>query len=339
MIVYSEKYLEHSLELHPENSMRLKAVVELLTRKSVFEKIPLVKPARAEREDILRVHIEEHYDLIKRISEKGGGSIDADTYVTEKSFETAMLAAGGVMSCIDGCMEGYEHSFALVRPPGHHAESNRAMGFCLFNNAAVGAKYAMDEYGMKKIFILDWDVHHGNGTQEIFYSSPEVLYVSLHQHPLYPGTGHVDEVGSGNGAGYNINIPLPPGTCDSSYLEAFDGIVMPVLRQFDPELVIVSAGYDAHHDDPLGGMNLSSSCYYEMTKRLAGASKKIVLALEGGYDLTALAKSVFATLAALFDLEKGELERFSPENEKVTKYAESKIRAVKNNISRYWKVT
>lgn len=337
MIIYSERYLEHNLEYHPENSNRLKAVMKLLTKKDVFEKVPLVEPTYAKKEDILKVHTLEHFELIKRLSEEGEGMIEADTYVNSKSFDTALLSAGGVISCVDKYFEGYKYSFALIRPPGHHAESDRSTGFCLFNNIAVGAKYAMEKYNLKKIFVLDYDVHHGNGTQEIFYSSKNVLYLSLHQHLLYPGTGSVEEMGRGEGIGYTINIPLPPKTCDKSYLRVFDEIVIPVMKEFRPELIFVSAGYDAHHDDPLGGMCLSSKCYYEIAKKLKlGTKAGIVFGLEGGYNINALANSVFATLAALFELGEEPAEMPLEENERITSYISSKIETIKERFSNYW---
>ncbi len=337
MIIYSERYLEHDLEHHPENSNRLKAVMRLLTKKDVFEKVPLVEPAYAKKEDILRVHALEHFEFIKHLSEKGDAMIDADTYVNSKSFDTALLSAGGIMSCVDKYFEGYDYSFALVRPPGHHAESSRSLGFCLFNNVAVGAKYALEKYGIKKIFILDFDVHHGNGTQEIFYSSKNVLYLSLHQHLLYPGTGSIEETGRGEGRGYTINIPLPPKTCDKSYLRVFDEIVMPVMKEFQPEVTFVSAGYDAHYSDPLGGMCLSSKCYYEIAKKLKLCTKAgIIFGLEGGYNVDALANSVFATLAALFELGEESTEAPLEENERITSYVSSKIEAIKEHLLNYW---
>lgn len=337
MIIYSERYLEHNMEYHPENSQRLKAVMKLLTKKDVFEKVPLLEPTYAEKEDMLRVHTPEHFEFIKHLSEKGESTIGADTYITSKSFDVAMLSAGGIISCVDKYFEGYKYSFALVRPPGHHAESNRSMGFCLFNNIAVGAKYAMEKYGLKRIFILDYDVHHGNGTQEIFYSSKNALYLSLHQYPLYPGTGSMGEIGEGEGRGYTINVPLPPKTCDKSYLKVFDEIAIPLIKEFQPELIFASAGYDAHYSDPLGGMRLSSRCYYEIAKKLKLSTKAgIIFGLEGGYNIDALAGSVFATLTALFELGEEPLEMPIEENEKVTSYVNSRISAVKKQLSSYW---
>lgn len=342
MIVYSKKYLEHNQESHPENSRRLKSVMDTLTRKDVFEKLPLIEPGYAVLEDILRVHTREHFEAMKKLSDTGEGTIGADTYVTEKSFDTAMLSAGGILTCVDKYFEGHRYSFALNRPPGHHAETDRAMGFCIFNNIAVGAGYAMEKYGIRKVAIFDFDVHHGNGTQEIFYTSPDVIYISIHQHPLYPGTGSIDETGEGEGEGYTINIPLPPNTCDTSYLTAVKEIVLPVVDQFNPEIIFVSAGYDGHFKDPLGGMNLTSRGYFEVVKTLKQEFKNtgIISGLEGGYNLTALANSIYASLGALFDIDidigMDGLEEPIKESENISSYVSSKICSVKRGLSRYW---
>jgi acetoin utilization deacetylase AcuC-like enzyme len=329
MIVYSEKYLEHNDKYHPENNRRLKYIMNLLTRKDVFEKVPLVEPIPAKREDILRVHTPEHFEFIRDFS---GDMIDADTYVTSKSYETAMLAAGGVITCVDHC-RNYRYTFALVRPPGHHAESERAMGFCLFNNLAVGVRYAEARYKFKKIFILDFDLHHGNGTQEIIQSDSNVLFVSLHQYPFYPGTGGVGEIEKNI-----INIPLPPGTCDSSYLRAIERIVFPVMREFNPEITFVSAGYDGHYKDPLGGMNLTTTTYYEIARRIVQSKVRTVFVLEGGYSLDALAKSVYATMIPLYELGDEPLEEPLSEEKKVTEYIESRLKVIAEKVSEYWTI-
>jgi acetoin utilization deacetylase AcuC-like enzyme len=333
MIVYSERYQEHDMRNHPENSLRLKAIMRLLTKEDVFEKVPLVEPSPASREDVLRAHFPEHLEAVKRLAEEGGGTIGMDTYVTPGSYEIALLSAGGVLTCVDKYFEGYEGSYALVRPPGHHAERHQAMGFCLFNNIATGAYYALEKYGLKRVMVLDFDVHHGNGTQDIFYSDPRVFYISLHQYPHYPGTGGIEENGEGRGRGHNLNIPLPPRTCDKSYLKAVEEVVIPVMNSFKPELVLVSAGYDTHHTDPLGGMNLSHGCYYTLTRRLMrSTSAGIIFCLEGGYNLDALAKGVYATMAALFNLGESEFEEPRVEDEGVTKYVDSRIAILKEKF-------
>ncbi len=335
MIIYSEKYLEHNQEYHPENNRRLKTAMNFLTREDVFERVPLMEPKAAGMEDVLRAHSRGYYESMEGLSHEGSSMLDADTYVNENSFSVALLAAGGVMTCVDKALEGYEASFAMVRPPGHHATRDKAMGFCIFNNAAIGVRYAMEKHGLERICVLDYDVHHGNGTQEIFYSDPRALYISMHQYPLYPGTGSAEEVGEGNGEGYTINMPLPPMVCDGSYLRVFREIAMPILEQFDPQLVIVSAGYDSHRLDPLGGMNLSTRCYYEISKELKERRYKLVFTLEGGYNLDALAHSIHATLAPLFDIPV-ELEESTSEDGRVASYVDSKMTASKRELSKYW---
>ena len=336
MIVYSEEYLKHDREYHPENKNRLRSTMGLLTREDVFEKVPMSVPKTASDDDILKVHTPEHLEIIKDASQKGG-LIDVDTYLSQGSFEIAMLAAGGVMSCVDMHKEGHNCNFAMVRPPGHHAEPKRAMGFCLFNNVAIGAKYAMDEYQFERIFILDYDAHHGNGTEKIFYESDNVLFFSLHQHPLYPGTGAIEDIGAGDGTGYNINIPLPPGISDESYLRAINEIALPVLKEFDPDLIFVSAGYDAHYADPLGGMLLSAKCYYEISNTLNEQDAGVTFTLEGGYNLEALARSVYATIAPFYDIEM-DFEESKAEDAAVTRYTDSKLIVAKKIISEYWDV-
>ncbi len=333
MIVYSEKFKEHDQEYHPENNNRLLGIMRHLTRMDVFEEVPLFEPQPAGREDLLRVHSLEHVEKIRKLSEMGDANIGMDTYLTFNSYNTAKLSAGGVLTCVDKFFEGYRHSFALIRPPGHHAERDKAMGFCLFNNVAVAARYASAKYGVEKIAIIDIDVHHGNGTQEIFYSDPDVFYISLHQFPHYPGTGGIDETGIGRGAGYTLNVPLPPKTRDRSFLRAVDEVVIPAIRRYKPEIVLVSAGYDAHHSDPLGGLELSHSCYYEVSRRLMDNAPGLIHALEGGYNLESLPKSVYATLMPLFDLKGEPPEPPMDENPAVTRYIDRRIDAIKDKFN------
>lgn len=336
MIIYTEEYLLHDSEYHPENKNRLRSVMNFLTKMDVFEKMPMVEPRRAGDRDILRVHTDEHLNLIKA-ADREGGLIDADTYLSKGSFEIAMLAAGGAMTCVDLFLEGYKYNFAMIRPPGHHAEPDRPMGFCLFNNVAIGAKYAIDEHQVERIFVLDFDVHHGNGTQKIFYSSDDVLFFSLHQHPLYPGSGMVEEIGTGKGEGYTINIPLPAGIRDASYLRVINEIAAPIIKEFDPQLIFVSAGYDGHFSDPLGGMALSKDCYYEISRALKQSNAGIIFSLEGGYNLQALAESVYSSIAPFIDVEM-ECKEPQPEDETITNYVDSKIIAAKKRLHEYWSV-
>jgi acetoin utilization deacetylase AcuC-like enzyme len=236
--------------------------------------------------------------LAQAAPEQGYVYLDADTPMAPGSYRAALQAVGGTLAAIDAVMDGrVANAFCAVRPPGHHAEPSRAMGFCLFNNVAVGARYVQQRYGLARVLIVDWDVHHGNGTQAAFYNDPTVLYVSLHQYPWYPGTGSVEEVGTGPGEGYTLNLPMPAGGGDDEYLTAFDLRIRPVVRDFAPDFVLISAGFDAHRDDPLAMMAVTEVGYRTMTAFVKAwaadtARGRVVSCLEGGYNLSALADSV-----------------------------------------------
>ncbi len=217
----------------------------------------------------------------------------------------ALLAAGGVFNAIDRVVADLDSAFCLIRPPGHHALREKGMGFCVFNNVALGARYAQNKHGLKKVLIVDWDVHHGNGTQEAFWHDPSVLYFSLHRYPHYPGTGSIEEIGGGEGRGYTVNIPLPPRCGDSDYIYIFKEVLLPIAKEFKPDITFVSAGFDAHQDDPLGGMNLTSQSYGALTSLAKEFSKRIVSCLEGGYNLKALRESVLAHLDSLASRPEG----------------------------------
>jgi acetoin utilization deacetylase AcuC-like enzyme len=299
--LYSQKFLLHRPPAgHPERPERLASLVEYLQQTGVWQKLTHVQPSPANEEDILAVHSREHYMMVKEICERGGGMLDeGDTHAVRESFDAALLAAGAVTAAIDAVLtKKVDAAFCAVRPPGHHAERDRAMGFCLFNNVAVGARYAQRAHRIERVAILDWDVHHGNGTQHIFEEDPTVFYISLHQYPFYPGTGARDERGIGDGEGFTLNIPLPAGTGEARYLEAFDGEIVPALQQFRPSLLIISAGFDAHKDDPLGGMRLTEESFAKMTEKVTGVAPTVSV-LEGGYNLHALARSVAAHLMAM----------------------------------------
>ena len=265
------------------------------------------EPKNVERKWLLDVHSEEHLNLIESNRSKQHIFLDADTYMNDQSHKAALLAAGSLIKAVDCVMkDGFDNAFCAVRPPGHHAERNRPMGFCLFNNAAVGAVYARAAYGLDRICILDWDVHHGNGTQDIFYEDPDVLYVSTHQDPLYPGTGNASETGSGNAVGSNLNFPLPPRTSQDEFIALFEGRIASEILKFKPDLIIVSAGFDAHQDDPLSDMCMSSTGFAKLTRIVKDVaatvcSSRLISTLEGGYNLTALAESVHLHLSELLN--------------------------------------
>jgi acetoin utilization deacetylase AcuC-like enzyme len=304
-VVYDDTFLLHDHPGHPENAARLRAITEKLAGDPALRGLPASPAADADPEALRAVHTDRHILGVERTARGGGGWLDGDTYCTAQSYDVALRAAGAAMRATAMVMQGEAHNaFALVRPPGHHATPSQAMGFCLFNNAAVAARSAQRLHGAAKVAVVDIDVHHGNGTQDVFYDDPSVLYCSLHQWPLYPGTGLQRETGEGRGEGGTVNVPLPPGTDGERWLHAFESRVAPALAEHRPDLIVVSAGYDAHAADPLAELRLTTDTYAQVAARLAAIAGELcggrtVWVLEGGYDLDALAASVGATLQSL----------------------------------------
>jgi acetoin utilization deacetylase AcuC-like enzyme len=283
---------------HPERPSRLDAVLAGLADVGLPDGGRSLPRRAATREELERVHPARYLDALERFCADGGGSIDADTAASAESWEAAVHAAGAGIAAVEAIDAGEGTSaFLAVRPPGHHAVPARAMGFCLLNNLAVTA--ATLKARGERVAIVDWDAHHGNGTQDAFYDDPDVLYVSMHEWPLYPGSGWLDETGSGAGVGATLNVPFPAGTTGDHYLETLDTIVAPIVEQFRPTWVLVSAGYDAHRADPLTGLALSAGDYVDITARVCAYAPRSVLFLEGGYDLEALRRSVAATASTL----------------------------------------
>lgn len=302
-------YLRHPASLlhdtgpHPENASRIEAIEAALADEGWLGLDVLEAPA-AEREWLERVHDPRLVEAIERFCGEGGGAIDHDTLVVPESWDAALRAAGAAAGAAEQLLAG-EGGFAFcgLRPPGHHAESARAMGFCLFNNAAVAAAHARSACGAERVLILDWDVHHGNGTAEIFDSRDDVLYASIHQSPLYPGTGAASDIGSGSGRGATINLPVPPGSGGPEFTGLVEHVVVPVGRSFRPDLIVISAGYDAHAADPLANCRVETAGYATMAASVRDLASElgvpVLVCLEGGYDPGALAESVVATIAAL----------------------------------------
>jgi acetoin utilization deacetylase AcuC-like enzyme len=302
ILIHTDRFAEHQTPPgHPERPERAE-VMDAVAARWRERGTEIVAPRTATTEQLVRVH---DRDYLRRISETSlkATQLDPDTYTSPESQEIALLAAGAAIDAVERVMaESHRATVAMVRPPGHHAERNRAMGFCLYNNVAVAAAHARAQ-GAAKVAIVDYDVHHGNGTQHIFETDPHVLYISTHQYPYYPGTGAADEVGRQAGLGFTVNVPLEVGAVDEDYQLAFSRVVLPVLRQFEPDLILVSAGFDAHEHDPLGGMRLSTAAFGAMTLELRAVAEeccrgRIASVTEGGYDLQALAASLDAVIAA-----------------------------------------
>ena len=295
--------LEHDTGSHPENAGRLRAI-EAALEAAGWPGLERVEAPAASREQLHRVHAPEHVDAIEAFCARGGGMIDMDTRAGERSFEAALHAAGGAAWAAERLLAG-EERFAVcaLRPPGHHAERDRAMGFCLFNNVAVAAAHALEACGADRVLVLDWDVHHGNGTEAIFAASRDVLYISIHQWPLYPGTGAAEYEGEPGAEGFTINLPVPPGSGSDEFLALVEHIVVPVGREYRPDLVAISAGYDAHRDDPLADCQVDDDGYADMAAAIrdlaAELDAPVLVCLEGGYDPAALGRSVVATVDAL----------------------------------------
>jgi acetoin utilization deacetylase AcuC-like enzyme len=296
--------LEHDTGSHPENPDRIRAI-EAALEANEWRGLEVLEAPAASAEQILRVHPQSHIAAIQSLSESGGGHVDPDTVCSPRSYEAALRSAGAATSAVDRLIgdEATRFAFCGLRPPGHHAERARAMGFCLFNNVAIGVAHALAEHGVERALVLDWDVHHGNGTQDVFYDSGQVLFASIHQSPLYPGTGDPSERGHGAGDGLTVNLPVAPGAGPDEFLAIVQTVIATLAREFEPGLIAVSAGYDAHAADPLADCMLDEAAYADMAASVrdlaAELEAPVLVCLEGGYALAALAASVDATIAAL----------------------------------------
>jgi acetoin utilization deacetylase AcuC-like enzyme len=308
--VFHERFLEHDTGAgHPERPDRLRAISSHLKEQKLWTEMQHLFIDPATEDSALRVHTQSHLRFIRDSCNNGRKILDdGDTHVSAGSYEIALLATGGALAAVDAVMQGtLTNAFCAVRPPGHHAERQRVMGFCLLNNIAIAARYAQNVYRIRRVAIVDWDVHHGNGTQEIFYDDPSVLFISTHQYPLWPGTGSRNEQGSGQGKGFTMNIPMPPGAGETEYLVAFRKEIVPMLDGFRPELILISAGFDAHTEDPLASINLTEDSFAKLTAIIIERAKfncsgRVVSLLEGGYNLRALAASVEKHLRILIDV-------------------------------------
>jgi acetoin utilization deacetylase AcuC-like enzyme len=298
-------FLEHDTGRHVETADRLRAVSAHLEKSGLLGRCQIGVFEPMGEAEIAVLHDPQQIALAKRTAERGGGMLDPDTVVSPQSYKVALSAAGACAAAVDAVLTGKDKTaLCLVRPPGHHATPNRSMGFCLFNNVALAAQRARQRYGLKRILIVDWDVHHGNGTQDIFYSDPEVFFLSVHRWPFYPGTGAKDETGTGPGLGYTLNVPLRFGTSRKEYHAAFNQALAKAADVIRPELVLISAGFDAHAEDPIGSLGLQTEDFGELTKAVMDVARthaqgRIVSCLEGGYNTRRLAESVGVHLEQL----------------------------------------
>jgi acetoin utilization deacetylase AcuC-like enzyme len=304
-VVEDGRHRAHVYPGHPERPDRVDAIRTHLSSVPVLRDLPRLAIDALDDDALLRVHDQQHLDRVAALCAAGGGHFDADTYATSFSDVAARVAAGGAVRAVDAVVgEGHHAAFAVVRPPGHHATAGRAMGFCLYNNVAVAVQHARATLGIARAAIVDIDVHHGNGSEATFWNDPAVLYTSLHQYPFYPGTGALSDRGGPEAAGLTVNVPLPAGTSARSWLQGFDEAVVPALRTFEPELVVVSCGFDAHRDDPLAELLLETQTFAAVAERLVSLTSlpfagSTVWVLEGGYDLDALTGSSQAVLDVL----------------------------------------
>jgi acetoin utilization deacetylase AcuC-like enzyme len=336
-IVTDRSYLKHFAgRAHPERAERVAAMIEMA---ETLERpnLRMLAPRPATLEEIALCHDRDYIEAVARSASVARFDFDPDTHTCPDSYATALLSAGGVLTAAEAVIDGAEdNAFAIVRPPGHHARPSRAMGFCFFNNVAIAARWLVEVRGLERVMIVDWDLHHGNGTQEIFYESAQVLYASTHQYPHYPGTGSLHEMGAGAGAGFTVNAPMPAEFGDDEYLRFFDEFILPIGRKFRPQFVIVSAGFDCHFRDPLGDMRVTESGFAAMTRRVKELAAeccegRMIAALEGGYDLEALVNSGRAVIEEL-GREADEPIAMARGGERVTPIIERAARGV----GKYW---
>jgi len=342
-LVYDTVYLDHETGNHPEKASRLSHTYNVLKKAGVLENLLMIKPRPAGTDEVALVHNEEYINKVRDFSNRGGGSFGSDNSGSSGTYEAAIYAAGGTLTAIEAVLgKQVESVFALVRPPGHHATQGQAMGFCFFNNVAIGARYAVKRYGLRRVLVIDWDEHHGNGTEQIFYSDPSVLYFSVHRDWSFPATGLADRTGQGSGEGYNINVPLPRRSGDADYEYVFRQILVPVAEAYRPELVLVSAGMDCHAKDPIGQMSVTSGGFLKLAEMACEiacdcCNGALVAVLEGGYNLNALAEGVFAVIHTLNRWEK-QKTRALESNLPVKNTVKGVVNNVKAIQKKYWPV-
>jgi len=332
-IVYSKEFAKHNNPGHPENAKRLEIMLDNIKKANFSDKIEFIKPDILPENKLYDIHSKKMINQIKEISAVEDSWIDLDTYVCKNDFETARLAAGGLLKLCENVLNNKaENAYGLVRPPGHHATMKRSMGFCLFNNTAIAAN-EISKKG-KKVLVFDPDVHHGNGTQDIFYERKDVMYQSFHLYPHFPGTGDINEIGNNKGKGYTINTPLAYGNGNKAARQLMDEIFIPTAKKFKPDIIIISVGYDSHHSDPLGGLKLTSNFYAEIIEKFQKVQPKIVSTIEGGYNLKWIGKCLISQIGQMID----EPKKFEDKIEKEKNDAPKIIKELKEKLSCYWSI-
>jgi len=331
-VLYSNEFNQHNDINHPENANRLNVMIDEIKKTPFYKNLEFITPKILSKNILQGVHSNHMIENIKKLSLQGKSWIGFDTYVCNSSYDIARLAAGGLLKLTKNVSKGMANNgFGLIRPPGHHATKNNSMGFCLFNNAAIVANELAKQ--KNKVLIFDFDVHHGNGTQEIFYDRKDVMYQSIHLSPHYPGTGDISEIGIGKGEGYNINAPLKHGNGNNAFSKILNEIFLPIAKQFKPNLIIVSAGFDSHNKDPLGGFKLTTNFFGEMIQKYQNIQSKIVGTLEGGYNLDWIGKCIVSILG---QMSKNQVNF----DESVDEYedVDEVIKNLKNKLGNYWNV-
>ncbi len=344
-IVKDNRYLRHSAGFaHPESPERLTAIYEMLDNPAISWKFTEIEPREATYQELTAVHSPSYVDLIASTAGQDCVFLDPDTATSPATYEVAKLAAGGVCNAINDVITGdVNNAFAFIRPPGHHAEHDSAAGFCIFNNVAIGAMHALLKHKMERVLVVDWDLHHGNGTQHIFYNDPRVLYFSTHQYPYYPGTGGMEEIGRGPGVGFTVNVPLSGGAGDADFIKIFRRILEPVALEFQPQLVLLSAGFDIYYQDPLGGMRVTPHGFAALTRILLNIADdccqgRLVGVLEGGYHLQGLTKSAKAVLEEMRDETHCSEDQFLSWEQRASDETNFMISRVARTIAPYWKL-
>src|SRR4030042_601360 len=342
-VVKDMRYLRHSAGFgHPESPERLAAIYEMLDNPLMAWKFIEIEPRETPHKEIETIHAPSYVEYIAGTAGQSSVYLDPDTATSPESYEIAKLAVGGVCNAIDSVMEKkVDNAFALVRPPGHHAEADSAAGFCIFNNIAIGAMHAILKHHLKKVLIVDWDLHHGNGTQHSFYDDSRILYFSTHQYPYYPGTGSLQEIGQGKAEGYTINVPLSVGAGDASFVKIFHKVLQPVALKFKPQLVLLSAGFDTHYQDPLGGMRVTPDGFAALTRILMNIAasycdSRFVAVLEGGYHIAGLTQSVKAVLEEMRDETLYPEEKLTSLESQADENTSNIIKQVISKIKPYW---